>query len=60
MVEQKIIQEKYFDLRKQFENKQIDDYETFIRSRLIEYLINVHNENLDSAFALVDSIIDSE
>lgn len=47
MLDERTILTKYGELCMEFKNKQIDDYDTFIKSRLIEYVYNTVNEELD-------------
>jgi hypothetical protein len=47
MLDKKGIQEKYNELYKKFFDKQIDDFDAFIRSRIIEYCLNKFEESSD-------------
>ena len=41
----------------EFKNKQIDDYDTFIKSRLIEYVYNTVNEELDVVVSSIKKVM---
>ena len=46
-MEEKAILEKYAELCVDYGNKQLDDFENYVRSRLIEYIFNTSHEDID-------------
>ena len=60
MIDEKTILEKYSELCVKYENNQIDDFETFIKSRLVEYILNTCHEDIDYTVELVNKIVEKE
>lgn len=47
MMDEKAIMNKHRELCAYYSDKQIDDFDTFINSRLIEYMYNMCREDID-------------
>jgi len=59
MLDRNEIQKKYDEFYKEFSDKHIDDFETFLRARVIEHCINTFNEPSDRASELVLSSLEN-
>lgn len=55
MVEEKVILAKYGELCVDYKNKYIDDFDNYVRSRLIEYIYNKEHDGIDLIADMVRS-----
>lgn len=53
MVEERVILTKYGELCVDYKNKHIDDFDNYVRSRLIEYIYNKEHDDID---LIVDTV----
>ena len=60
MLNKNIVQEKYNELYEQYSNKSIDDFDVYVRSRLVEFIINTFGESSDDALNLVNSVLENK
>lgn len=54
MIEQAIIHAKYSELNEHYADQHIDDYDVFVRSRVVEYFLNNSKEAADNIVDLVE------
>lgn len=60
MISSTEIMAKYEEFYKEYSNNYIDDYEIFVRSRVIEYFFQLSNYSIDKLTSLVNTILDGE
>lgn len=60
MIDHATIIAKYNEIHKDYNNKHIDDYETFVRSRVIEYFLHLIHCPIDELVLLVNTTLDQE
>lgn len=60
MIDHATIIAKYNEIHKDYNNKHIDDYETFVRSRVIEYFFHLLHCPIDELALLVNTTLDQE
>jgi hypothetical protein len=60
MVSQAEIITKYNEFYKAYSNKHIDDYEVFVRTRVIEYFFHLSHNSIDVLTSFVNKVLDEE
>lgn len=58
-MDKKVILEKYGELHVKYCDMQIDDFENYIGSRLIEYIFNLYHADIDKIVDLVRDVIEN-
>ena len=51
---------QYNKFYEDYGNKHIDDYETFIRTRVIEYFFHLSQDSIDEITSFVNMVLDRE
>jgi hypothetical protein len=60
MIDKNKIIDKYIEVYYQYYYHQIDNYDTFIRSRVIEHFLNASDSPIDELSPFVNDTIDGE
>lgn len=60
MIDHTTIIAKYNEIHKDYSSKHIDDYETFVRSRVIEHFFCLLHCSVDELVLLVNTTLDQE
>ena len=54
MIQQAIINERHKEIYEKYADKHIDDYDVFVKTRVVEYFLNKSQDSADTILELVD------
>jgi hypothetical protein len=60
MITQETIIEKHSELSEHYALQQIDDFDVFVRTRVVEYFLNASHEAVDDILSWVDSALSNK
>ena len=58
MLDDASIKKKYIEIYYEYIEQLIDDYESFVKSRVAEYYLNTTHETIDDIFIRINEVLD--